>query len=422
MRVLCCGANHRTAPIEVRERLALDPAGVREQLAALRARWPDAELLLLSTCNRTELYAVRPVHERPRAENLRRHLEDLAGEPLPAASLYERTDAEALRHLFRVAAGLDSLVPGEGQIVAQLKDAFTAALEQGASRSLMNRTVETALHVAKHVRTETGLASGKVSVASVAVELVRQVFEDLTRKTILSIGAGKMNQLMLAHLTELHPGQVLIANRSPERAEALARCAGGRPVAFEDLGEHLAAADVVLTSTGADEPVLGAEAVRTAQKARNWRPLLIVDIAVPRDVSPAAGELDSVFLYNVDDLQAVVERTLGGRRDEFVRAERIVERHVEELQETMQVRDAAPTIRDLYRRMRRIADDELEEAAGKFASHPDAEEDMIILRRTLHRTLRKVLHPVARNLRKDAGREGARSRLATIRRLFGLDE
>lgn len=424
MRIVCVGANHKTAELAVREKLAFNGELRAEALRDLKARWPAAEFVVVSTCNRTEVYTARSVHGHPRAEELQAWIGEFRR--LPAGEyvrhLYSLADADAAGHLFAVASGLDSMVTGEPQIVAQLKEAFAAAAEAGAAGPVMTDLFQAALHTAKHVRSETGLASGKVSVASVAIDFVRQVFEDLSGKCVLNVGAGKMNELMLRSLACLKPGRIVVTNRSHQRAAELAEACCGKAEPLERLGELLAEADVVLTSTGSPEPIITASMVRAAQKQRRWRPLLIVDIAVPRDVEAQAGKLESVFLYNIDDLQQIVSATLAGRQGQRHAAESIIQEHVLEALARLNVRNVAPTIQDLYRRMEAVADRELAEARNKLSTHEDSEEDMQIMQRAVHRTLRQFLHPVVTRLRASAGTEAVRPQLDALRHLFGLDE
>jgi glutamyl-tRNA reductase len=424
MRILCVGTNHKTADVAVREKLAFSAERRQAALKQLRAAWPDAEFAVLSTCNRMEIYLARPVHGHPREEELRDWVlaqHGVSGSPYVEA-LYMLSDAEAVSHLFAVASGLDSLVPGEAQVVAQVKEAYTQAVEAGAAHVVLNELFQAALHVAKHIRTETEIAMGKVSVASLAVDFVRQLFETLKGKCVLNVGAGKMNSLMLARLREMHADRIVVVNRSRPAAERLAGEFGGRPGDFERLEDHLAEADVVVTSTGSRDPVITAGMVSAAQKRRDWRPLLIVDIAVPRDVDPKAGKVENVFLYNIDDLDRIVQANLEMRSGQHGAAQTIITEHVDELMGALNVRKVAPTIESLYKKMSLIAEQELTDARNKLSTHPDAEEDIEILRRTLHRTIQRILHPCAQHLRKSAGTDAARAHVATVRELFELDE
>jgi len=422
MRILCVGANHKSAEVAVREKLAFDPGQRDRALRELSARWPESEFTILSTCNRTEVYAVRPVHGHPRIEELRNWIGEFHSVPHEECqgALYGLADGEAIGHLFAVAAGLDSLVPGEDQIVSQVKSAYTEAIESGSARAVINDLFQAAFHVAKHVRTETDVTAGKVSVASVAIEFVRQLFETLSGKCVLNVGAGKMNELMLQQLQELGTGQIVVVNRSTERAEELAGACGGRAGQFSRLRDHLAEVDIVLTSTGAAEPIISAEMVRSAQQRRSYRPLLIVDIAVPRDVAPQAGDVENVFLYNIDDLEKIVQTNLALRKSQRAPADDIIAEHVGELLSSLNVRDVKPTIEAMYRRMETIAEEELADAHNKLTAHADAAQDMEILRRTVRRVIRRMLHPCAQRLRDAAGTDAARAHAAALQELFDL--
>jgi glutamyl-tRNA reductase len=422
MRILCIGLNHKTAGVALRERLSFDPHACSPALANLRDQWPSAEFLLLSTCNRTEIYLARPVHGHPREEELHLWLARWQGVSLDqfVGSLYNLADADAMDHMFEVACGLDSLVPGEAQIVQQLKRAYDRSAEIEASGPIMHMLVQAALHVAKHVRNETDIGAGRVSVASVAIDCACERLESLTGKSVLSVGAGKMNRLMLQHLRELGVGEMIITNRTRAKADELAQATGGRPVPFEEFPRHLAEADIVLCSTASDTPLIRRKDLRQAMAGRNGQEMLILDLAVPRDVEQSVTEISGVHLYNIDDLQGVVQRTLHERNSQRDQAQPIIEEHREQLRQELNVRAVAPTIKALYEKMNLIADEELSSAANKFAEHDDTEEDLEILRLTLHRTIRRMLHPCTANLRSMAGTDLARADVAALQRLFDL--
>ena len=424
MKILCIGLSHKTAQVALREKLSFDSDQARSALKQLADDYKEAEFLLLSTCNRVEVYVARKPHTRPGADHVRAWLADfhqLTVDDLEE-KLYTLDDSRAVAHMLAVAGGLDSLVPGEPQIVAQLKEAYALAVDAGAARAAIGELVQGALHVAKHVRSETPIGAGKVSVASVATDFVRRVFQRLSGKCVLNIGAGKMNELMLRQLAKLGPEQILVANRSAEKARQLAESCGGRPAPFDRIQNHLALADVVLTSTASHRPIISAEMVRAAQAARNYQPLLIVDIAVPRDVEAAAAEVENVFLYNIDDLDRIVGETLQTRHDQRDKAEKIIDEHLAELTRSLHVRHFSPVINALYRRMEKIAAEELQVARNKLSTHEDAAEDEEILKRALHRTIRRILHAPASNLRAAAGSDAARQQIEVIRKLFELDD
>ena len=424
MRILCTGLNHKTAKLELREKLALDAASSRKALADLAQSWPHAEFLVLSTCNRTELYVARPVHGRPREEQLHLWLARWCGLNLEqfASALYTLADADAMEHLFEVAAGLDSLVPGEDQIVNQIKQAYQFACDGGSAGAVLNAVVQAALRAAKAVRSETGLAQGRVSVASVAIDCLLTSMGSIDSRRVLCLGTGKMGRLVLTHLRDQAAGPILVASRSPERARGLAGDCGGEAIDIGRVDACLSDSDVVICSTAAAAPVLTRRQVEAAVAGRADRPMLILDLAVPRNVEPSAAEVRGVRLINLDDLEQVVRGTIRMRDEHRLAAQRLIRHHVQTLREELSVRIVAPTIRSLYHKMRRIADEELADAANKLASHEDMEQDLQILRRTLHRTIRRMLHPAAVQLRQSAGSSTARADAAALERLFDLEE
>ncbi|MCD4823670.1 MAG: glutamyl-tRNA reductase [Phycisphaerae bacterium] len=421
MRVLCTGLSHKTAPVAIREKLSFGPSRLGSALADLHSHWPSAEFMLLSTCNRTEIYAVRPLHDHPRQEELHAWLgrfQNIA----PAEfqdSLYTFAGEEAVGHLFSVVAGLDSLVPGEAQIVSQVKAAITAAGQADVAGAELRQLVAEALHVAKHVRTETGIAEGKVSIASVAVDCIAGVFETLAGRCVLSVGAGKMNEILLQQIRAMLPARIVVTNRSADRAVELAEACDGQPAPFESLPELLSQADVVVTSTAATESIISAEIIRKAQRADS-RQMLLIDLAVPRDIESAAGDVENVSLYNVDDLEDIAGNAIQSRREHLAAARKIVQRHIKKYFRRIQANQATPTIEALYARMEEIIAEEIREAENKFSSHEDADEDMEILRRSLRRSLRKFCHPAAEYLRGQSTASPAHAK--TLQKIFDLKE
>jgi len=424
VRLLCLGCNHQTADVALRERLAFDADQADRALADLRARWPGGEYAVLSTCNRSEVYVARAVHGHPRRDELVDWLGAFhrLGRLAYRRKLYTHADEQAIRHLFAVAAGLESMVPGEGQIVAQVKEAYRIARRAGTAGKVLNELFPSALHVAKHVRSELPKARAGASVASVAVELIRRRAEDLRDKCVLLAGAGDNGLLILQRLSKLRPGRVVLANRTLARAQSLAQRYGGEAIKLSALPDRLAWADVVITSTAARQPIVAAEAVRAAQRKRHWRRLLLIDLSVPRNIDPEAGTLRNVTLKNIDDLRDVLEKARKQQEREDHKARALIDRHVSALLTKLSIRRVAPTIEALYRRMQEIADQELAVARNKLATHDDAEADEAILRRALHRTLRRALHPCTRNLRNRAASRTVRADIAALRRLFDLDK
>ncbi|HEY8503515.1 MAG TPA: glutamyl-tRNA reductase, partial [Gemmataceae bacterium] len=346
MNLSAVGCSFRTAPVEVRERLASDEPRLERALAELSARY-GCEAVLLGTCNRVELYLARgddaPAFD---AELVAEFLGEC--QQVPTASvlphLYERRGPEAVRHLFRVASSLDSLVVGEAQIAGQVKRAFEFALSQGTTGSLLNALFLHAIRTSKRVRTETGIARGHVSVSSVAVDYVREVFDRFDDKTVLVVGAGKMGRLTLKHLRGLGPRRIRVTNRSPEKAQALAAACGGEAVPWEKLDDALAAADIVLSTTGSAEPVVTKERYRGVLARRGGGAQVILDIAVPRDFDPEIHDGDRTCLFNIDDLTRIREQTLAARQRHVAPAEAIVEQEARKFVEDWSRRRNGPVI------------------------------------------------------------------------------
>jgi glutamyl-tRNA reductase len=325
MNIIVVGLSHHTAPLEIREKLAFSSSGIESPLRELTSLPDITEGVIVSTCNRVEVYA----GARDMAAGIARVKRFLAGRGgIPFSSLephlYGYHGEKAVRHVFRVASSLDSLVIGEPQILGQVKAAYGYAAEYGASGLILNRLLHKAFSVAKRIRTETRIASSAVSVAFAAVELARKIFDGLAGKTVLLVGTGEMGELAARHFVTAGAGEVMVANRTFERAERLATEFSGRPVRFDDLADHLHKADIILSTTGAPRYIIGPAAVSEALRRRKQRPMFFIDIAVPRDIDPAVNDLENVYLYNTDDLRGVVESNLEQRAREAEKAEEIV--------------------------------------------------------------------------------------------------
>lgn len=357
MNLRAIGCNFRTAPVEVREKLAFDPAKLRSALAELNARYA-AEAVILSTCNRVELYLARPDADSPLTSPLvAEFLAEVHGLTTAGLNthLYEHIDAEAAKHLFRVAASLDSLIVGEGQIAGQVKEAFDIAQKQDSTGPFLNALFPTAMRTAKRVRTETGITKGHVSVSSVAVDYVRQVFDTFDDKTVLVIGAGKMGRLTLKHLQGLNPGRILVTNRSPEKAAEVAAMCNGTPVPWDALDQALIESDIVLSTTGAPEPIVVRRWFEERVLARRTGGTMVVlDIAVPRDWDPRIHDGDRVCLFNIDDLTRIREQTLAKRKKHIAPAEAIVEHEVKKFVDDWNRRKSGPVIGQLSAEIDRL--------------------------------------------------------------------
>jgi glutamyl-tRNA reductase len=367
MHLVLVGTSYQRAPVELRELLAYDPGLRRSSLGRLGA--DGSEAAILSTCNRTEAYLVSADPERAEAR-IYAELGSLSGlaESELAPSLYRLTDQPAALHLFRVAAGLDSMVPGEAQILGQVREAYGAAREADAAGPILHRLFRQALRVGKRVRTETAIGENPASVSSAAAELAERVFAELAGRRILLLGAGKTADLTAANLISRGVGEIVVANRSPERAEALARRFGGRAVGLDAVEEELERVDVVLASTSSQGFVLSAEQVERAMRRRRGQPVFFIDIAVPRDVDPAVNEIEGCYLYDIDDLERVVAESVAGRREEAVRAEAIVSVEADDFRAWQLSLDVVPAIASLRERAEAIRRSELERAERRLGS------------------------------------------------------
>ena len=422
-RLLLLGLNHTTAPLEVREKLAFN-AGQRDAaIASFVGRFPGCEVVLLSTCNRVELYVGRETHGRPREEAMVEFLADFHQTPASAFKdhLYYKANREVVEHLFTVTSSLDSMVLGETQILGQVRDAYDAAQKASACGAMLNPLFQRAAAVGKQVMHETTLNEGRLSVASVAVDYAKNIFEHFGEKTVLSIGAGKMSQLVLQHFVQLAPKQLLVCNRDATKAAALAEKFKGRAVPFEGLGEHLVTADIVVSSTGATHPIITRALFESLRRQRRYRPIFLIDIAVPRDVEPSVGEIQNVYLYNLDDLQQVVTQNQSQRQDAVASARVIVNKHVEEFVAWQRQRELGPAIHKLYNRYHQIAQDELARTLNKLPNVSPTEKAH--LEDLARRIVNKLLHdPVQVLRRSDHAHIPATQYLHAMEKLFQLGD
>ena len=413
------GMNHVTAPVDMREQLALEEEKVREILSDLAERGLFGEVMILSTCNRVEVYGVAEAPGEARQAAFSRlgaqrglALRDI--EPM----LYTKTEDEAVHHVFRVAASLDSMILGEPQILGQVKEAFALAQSSSTVGPLLHSLMSQAFAVAKKIRTETEVGRHAVSVSFAAVELGRKIFGNLDGKAVLLVGAGEMAELAAKHLVEQGALPVYVANRTRSRAEELARRLGGAAVAFDDLHGVMATVDVVITSTAAPEPIIRAADVQRALHARRARPLFFIDIGVPRNVEPDVNALDNAFCYDVDDLRSVVDSNLRERQREAQRAEALVTREVERFAARLKELEVAPTIVSLRDKLEAIRRAELEKALARLAGSD--EETRRVMEALSQSIVNKILHAPMVKLR-DSSRAGhGHPWIELISELFGL--
>ncbi len=420
MFILCLGISHRTAPVALREPLAMDEAATRQALEALRTQYPHSELAILSTCNRTEFYLARPLHGHPRREELLMWLADrtaIQAEVL-APAVYQYETSRAVEHLFGVAAGMDSLVLGEYQIAHQVKRSYELAKEFGTCGSVLHRLFQSAMAAGKLVRTRTRLGEGRISIPSVAVDFAAHLFERFDDKTLLIVGAGKMAALAVQHFRQRGTAQLLICNRTAEAARDLAARHGGRAIDFADLDRALVEADMVVTLTGSPAPIITAKRFGAIRKRRKRRPLFMLDLALPRDIAPEVGRHDEVYLYDLDALQAVVEETWRLRSDELDAARRIIAEQAEQCYAQVQMGDLGQLIRRLRTHLHDIGEQEAGRIVEKLSEADRNDVERLVNEHT-QRLINKILHEPLSRLTRESGAEAAM--LATaLRRLFEL--
>jgi glutamyl-tRNA reductase len=422
MKLLVLGCSFRTAPVEVRERLAFTEVSLAVALDELGGRY-GCEAVIVGTCNRVELYLARPGEPTPPDADL---ISEFLGEMhrLPVdrlrPHLYTHRDAEAVRHLFRVAASLDSLIIGEAQIAGQVKRAYEVACERGTVGPLVNALFQQARVVAKRVRSETGIARGHVSVSSAAVDYVRQVFDRFEDKRILVIGAGKMGELTLRHLEALRPRCIWVTNRSPEKAQSIARGCAGEAIAWDKLDDALARTDIVLSTTGAQEPVVTLDRWEKID-ARRKGTVVILDIAVPRDFDPRIHDGDRTCLFNIDDLKRIREATLQDRLKHVAPAEAIVEQEARKFVKDWTRRKHGPIIQRLTQDFEAKRQAALKDLMARMNGRL-TDEDKALVEKAFQRYQNQVLHGPISALTEEPHEPGGHTLLDALRKLFRLHE
>jgi glutamyl-tRNA reductase len=419
MPLFVAGLSHRNAPVELRERLAIEEDKLREVLSDLQATSVVPEVVVLSTCNRVEVYGVAEAPGEARALVFR-HLCRQRGVELGLVedALYTHLESDAVRHAFRVAASLDSMMIGEPQILGQVKDAFALAQACETVGPQLHTLFSQAFSVAKRVRTETEIARHAVSVSFAAVELAKKIFAGLSGRAVLLVGAGKMSELAAKHLVEQGAFPIYVANRTWSRAQDLARSLSGTPVQWEELQTALGSVDIVVTSTGATQPVISQSMVARIMHGRRGRPLFFIDIAVPRDVEPGVDRLDDVYRYDIDDLKQVVDANLRERAREAQRAETLVEREVGKFLVRQGDVEVIPTIVSLRARLEEIR---LAEVKRTLARLPDASpEQRAAIEALSTGIVNKILHAPITKLRESSRAGVSRTVLELVHELFGL--
>ncbi|MFO7812019.1 MAG: glutamyl-tRNA reductase [Pelovirga sp.] len=399
MNIVVVGLSHKTAPVEIREKVAFEADTLADRLARILALPSISEAMIVSTCNRVELYAASMRPDQACAE-LQRFIGECHGLSTDElnAHLYSYTCQEAVHHVFRVTASLDSMVVGEPQILGQIKTAYGHACDNKSAGLVLNRFMHKAFSVAKRVRTETAIASNAVSVSYAAVELARKIFDSLENKTVMLVGAGEMCELAAKHFVRYGVSKVLVTNRTFSRAESLAESFDGVAVNFANFREQLHRVDILLSSTGSPDYVISAADLKAACKMRRYQPMFLIDIAVPRDIDPAAGKIDSVYLYDVDDLQGVVQSNLKEREKEAVKADQIVTQEVGRFHEWLSNLTVRPTIVALRKQLEEVRQKELQRTLSSLGDLDEHERKM--LEAMTSAIVNKILHHPTRLLKQ----------------------
>ena len=421
MSIVLVGVNHKSAPIAVRERLAFS----EDACAASLRELVDGELiregLIVSTCNRVEVLTETTSGRFD--DSAERVIQFLSRSDVPRdffeSNLYKHVDDSAVRHLFRVASSLDSLVVGEPQVLGQVRRAYSIALDAGTAGRVLNRLVHHAFRVAKRVRTETGIGANAVSISYMAVELGKKIFDSLKGQTALLVGAGEMAELSARHLVNAGVSRVMVANRTDGSAKQLAESFGGEAVSFTRLAEYLAEADVVICSTGADEYVITETMARKALHKRRNRPSFFIDISVPRNIDPAIGKIPNMFVFDIDDLESVVSSNIREREREAERAELIVESEIMQFQQSLRALDAGPAIGTFRQTLQDVAKLEFQRRRAQLGELTPEQEQAI--EALLQATVNKISHPVLSQLRLNYDATDA-DKIEAWRDLFGLEE
>jgi len=417
MALLAFGINHQTAPVAIRERVAFSPESMQSALQDLTERTQVEEAAILSTCNRTEVYCGLDAANSDVVLNWLQEFHRLDQGSLEPY-IYRHPDQYAVQHMLRVASGLDSLVLGEPQILGQMKDCYQQASAAGTVGKTLSKLFQHTFSVAKQIRTDTAIGHSPVSVAFAAVSLAKQIFGDLNELTTLLIGAGETVELAARHLNESGIGRMIIANRTVERAHALASQFDGYAIALSELPAHLAEADIIISSTASTLPILGKGSVESALKQRKHRPMFMVDIAVPRDIEPEVDELDDVYLYSVDDLQEIIQENLQSRQDAANQAEEIIDTQVEHFMGWLRSLDSISTIRDFRDHADRLRDETAIRALQRIQNGDDPE---VVLQEMARLLTNKLTHLPSARMRQ-AGYDGRIDVLNIVRELFDLGE
>jgi glutamyl-tRNA reductase len=422
MSIILIGISHKTAPVGLREQLAFNESSIPEALAELVDHQTLDEAIIISTCNRVEIIASTPASTQEGFERLLKFLcqhHKIQPESLDG-HLYRRADAEAIRHIFRVAASLDSMVVGESQILGQVKEAYRLAAEAGAVGRVLGQLMDRAISVAKRIRSQTAIALKPVSISSVAVDLAGQIFGQLTNKIVLLIGAGEMAEAAARHLAQAGASKLIVTNRTLERAQQIAQTYGGQAAHIDQIYDLLKTCDIVICSAAAEQYLIVCDQAARALRARRRGPILFIDISVPRNVDPAIASLDDAFLFDIDDLKSVAEQNLRERRREALAAEQIIDREVECFLHHLNSLDIGPTIAEIKRMIHEMALRELKRNKRHLGAL-NQEQEAAIRDVLIPALVNKLSHPIIAHL-KAASRQGQhKSALEELRKALHLD-
>ncbi len=420
MNIVLAGLSHKTAPVAIREKISFPEEKLPEALKNLTSRKGVSEAVILSTCNRVEVIAITS-HIQDGIDEIKKFIADFNGVPLDDLDnhLYSHTSEDGIRHTFRVASSLDSMVVGEPQILGQMKDAYQAALEHNFTGIILNKLFRKAFSVAKRVRTETNIASSAVSISYAAVELAKKIFGHLEDKRVLLIGAGEMCELAARHFVNSGIRELLVTNRTHERAEKLAGEFGGRTVLFDNIYLDLGEVDIILSSTGSPSFIVNAAQVKEALHKRRNAPMFFIDIAVPRDIDPEINNIDNAYLYDIDDLQGVVNANKKEREKEATAAEEIIESEISQFHSWLKTLDVTPTIVSLREKLETLRAYELEKMMANAAGLSEAQKKAI--ETATIAMINKILHAPISNLKKMADSAEGDLYVDATRKLFDLD-
>ena len=420
MKIVCIGISHRTAPVEIREKMWFSDEEVRSFLPVMKERHVQ-ECVLISTCNRTELYYVPRENGATREHDVLTTLTEykVKDGSVFDSHFYNVTALNAVEQLFKVTAAIDSMVLGDVQILNQVKEAYAAAFDLNTTGIILNRLFNNALHLGKRVRTETEIGEGAISVSYAAAELASKIFSDLSKRTALMIGAGETGELTAKHLSSKGLGNLLIANRTKERAETLAAQLGGKTVDFDSFINALSTVDIVISSVNAPAYIISAKDLQKVTKTRGNKPLFIIDIGVPRNIDPQVNSIDNVFLHDIDALNHIIDRNLANRTAQVPKAQQIILAELNSFTSWYNSLEVTPTIEQLREQFESIRHDEVEKYRNKFS--PEKQEDLNILTR---RIVNKILHTPMMNLKNGSSSEEVQMqhRVHILRYLFGLDK